>query len=96
MQHKILGINNENEDKITYSSYLSYGSNDEDRKRMKNFLSIALGADLTGRQRQCIMMYYVDGLKMREIAGKLCIHPSTVTRHLRAAQRKLRNLSKYC
>ena len=95
MQHKFIGILDDNEGRIAYNSYLSRGTNSADRSKMKNFLSLALGDDLTPRQRDCVKMYYFDGMKMREIAKALDIHPSTVTRHLQVSRRKLKNLSKY-
>jgi len=96
MRHKLLSLNDENKDLITFSDFNAFGTNYDSRKRMKNFLSLALSTELTGRQRQCLMMYYVDGLKMYEIAEKLGISSSTVSRHLKSAHFKLRDVSKYC
>lgn len=96
MQHKILSINEDYKNKEAYTNFFSSGTNSDNRNKMKNFLSVAINAELTGRQRQCIKLYYLDGLKMKEIAKYLDIHPSTVSRHMRSAHQKLKGVSKYC
>lgn len=51
--------------------------------------------ELTGRQRQCFHMRYVQNKKMREIAAALDIDVSTVSRHILLARKKVHNYAKY-
>ncbi len=96
MQLDCFNITQENSNLVSYSVYQSAGTNKTDLAKMRQLLNIALKTELTGRQRECLEMYYYKNLKMVEIASLLSVSPSTVTRHIKAAQKKLRNLAKYC
>lgn len=80
---------------MDFSTYEDSDTNIRDIKKMKQILCEALKSELTERQRQCVTMYYYDDMKMKEIASTLSLSPSTVTRHIKAAQRKLKNVAKY-
>lgn len=80
---------------MDFSTYEDSDTNIRDIKKMKQILCKALKSELTERQRQCVTMYYYDDMKMKEIASTLSLSPSTVTRHIKAAQRKLKNVAKY-
>ena len=79
------------------SYYLSQGGADNrpERERMRRILTRAIRYELTDRQRQCLTMYYLHGMKMRDIARELCLSESTVSRHIAAAQKKLRRVASY-
>ena len=62
---------------------------------MKRILSRAIRHELTDRQRDCLVMYYLDGMKMKDIARSLCLSKSTVSRHISAATLKLRKVAGY-
>lgn len=94
-QHKIMNFDDANTDLIAYSRFSSYGSNQADVKRMKQILMQALSEELTPRQRQCITLYFFDNMNMPEIASLLSLSRSTVSRHIKAAKRKLQNVAKY-
>lgn len=94
-QHKIMNFDDKNCDLIAYSRFSSYGSNKADIEKMKHILLKALSEDLTTRQRQCITLYFYDNMKMKEIARVLSLSPSTVTRHIKAAKRRLQKVAKY-
>ena len=96
MQHDCISITQENSNLVSYSVYQSAGTNKTDLAKMRQLLSIALKTELTGRQRECLEMYYYKNLKMVEIASLLSVSPSTVTRHIKAAHKKLKNVAKYC
>ncbi|MBQ2971724.1 MAG: sigma-70 family RNA polymerase sigma factor [Ruminococcus sp.] len=96
MQLDCINITQENSNLVSYSVYQSAGTNKTDLMKMRQLLNIALKTELTDRQRECLEMYYYKNLKMVEIASLLSVSPSTVTRHIKAAQRKLKNLAKYC
>ena len=95
MRHSILSINELNKNIVDFSTYEGSDTNIRDIKKMKQILCKALKSELTERQRQCVTMYYYDDMKMKEIASTLSLSPSTVTRHIKAAQRKLKNVAKY-
>jgi len=46
---------------------------------------------LTPKQHQYIQMYYIDGLKMPEIAKQMNVNVSTVSRTINRAVRRLRD-----
>lgn len=62
---------------------------------MKLILSKAIVAELTLRQRDCITMYYYENMKMKDIAKALSLSKSTVSRHIKAAETKLKNVARY-
>lgn len=95
MRHNLIGFNDRNTDIITYVNFSSFGTNHADIEQMKHILKRALLSELTLRQRECVTMYYYDNMKMREIASLLSLNPSTVTRHIKAALRKLQNVARY-
>ena len=67
-------------------------SNSEDVKRMKKMLSKAMNNTLTERQYNCLTMYYLKNMTMKEIGKTLGLHQSTVSRHVHAAKVKLEKL----
>jgi RNA polymerase sigma factor (sigma-70 family) len=75
--------------------YTSGSTNHREIERMKRMISFAVNNELTERQRQCIILFYLRGMKMKEIAKKLCLSPSTVSRHISVARQKLRKLRNY-
>lgn len=79
---------------ISYNLYQrnSGSTNERERIRMKRFISRAVKHCLTARQQQCLLMYYVDGKKMKDIAVELNLSASTVSRHISTAIRKIKKL----
>ena len=51
--------------------------------------------ELTARQREMLALYYDRGLKMVQIAKKLGVNRSTVSRTIKRAQDKLRRYLRY-
>ena len=88
-------FNKENENVISYLVANRGGTNRAERERMKRILFRAIKNELTDRQRDCIVMYYLDGMKMKDIAQALHLSKSTVTRHIQSATRKLRKIASY-
>ena len=95
MRHKLISLSDLNKDFVAFSTYSDSDNNTADILKMKRILRKALKSELTDRQRQCITMYYIDNMKMYQIASSLSLSPSTVTRHIKAATKKLRNLAQY-
>ena len=98
MRHDIINLSSINRDILEYESYsinADDNTNSTDRERMKDILHKAILSELTLRQRDCVTMYYYENMKMKDIADTLCLSKSTVSRHIKAAQNKLRNVARY-
>lgn len=92
----IIHITDNNKHKIMADSVFFQGStNESSRERMKKILSMAVLNELTERQRICIIDYYFNGKKQKEIAENLGIDSSTVSRHIIKARDKLRHIASY-
>ena len=93
--HERVYLDDRNTPLISY--YLSHGGADNrpQRERMKRLLIRAIKHELTDRQRECLTMYYLDGMKMKDIARSLGLSNSTVSRHISSASRKLRRIAEY-
>ncbi len=61
---------------------------------MRSLLREGMRSCLTPRQRQMVELYYYDRLTMTEIAHRLALNPSTVSRHLKAARGRLLHFSR--
>lgn len=88
-------MDDKNEPLISYYLYNRGGDNRPDRERMKRILKRAIRHELTDRQRDCLIRYYLEGMQMTEIARSLNLSKSTVSRHISAATRKLRKIASY-
>ncbi|WP_338109728.1 sigma-70 family RNA polymerase sigma factor [Pseudoflavonifractor phocaeensis] len=63
--------------------------------RLKQNLLRALEEDVTARQREMLMLYYVRELNMRQVARQLGVCPSTVSRTLHRGEANLRRCLRY-
>jgi RNA polymerase sigma factor (sigma-70 family) len=52
-------------------------------------LKAIIREELTGRQRACLEMRYLKGMKVCDIAAKLGILPPTVCKHLKKARARI-------
>lgn len=95
MRRERMFLNEQNSDIIAYSLYRQGSSNRAERERMKQILQRAIRHELTDRQRDCVTMYFLEGMKMKEIAQAMHLSLSTVSRHIRSATRKLRKVASY-
>lgn len=95
MRHERMFLDDKSTELVSY--YLSeHGSdNRSELVRMKRILRRAIRYELTDRQRDCLTMYYLEGMKMKDIARTLCLSPSTVSRHIATATHKLRRIAAY-
>lgn len=62
---------------------------------LRRNLAAALRQDVTERQRQLLMMYYAQGMNMREIAETLGVDRSTVSRTIKRGEDRLRRCLRY-
>lgn len=95
MRHERLFMDESSENIISFGLYQQKGTNNRERQHMMKILYRAMQIELTDRQRNCITMYFLNGMKMKDIATDLGLSRSTVTRHIQAATRKLRKVASY-
>lgn len=64
-------------------------TNKRDLTAAKAVLRTAIERELTGRQRECVRLYFFHGLTQEETAQALGISKPTVCRHLQRAKKRL-------
>ena len=69
--------------------------NQEQRSRLRRNLIRALQEDVTPHQRRALLLYYAEGLNMREIGERLGVDKSTVSRTIKRGERRLRRCLRY-
>jgi len=83
-------------DMVTYMRRLSEENTNTDSLRLlKQNLIRCLNEDITPRQRTLLTMYYVQQLSQTEIARRLGVDPSTVSRTILRGERKLQRCLRY-
>ena len=76
--------------------HIANGStNEKSRNKMKKILSEAITRELTDLQKYCIVEHYLNEKTGKEIAKELGVNASTVSRHINAARKKLKNIASY-
>lgn len=82
------------ENLLAYNLYNQTGySNTEDRNNIKKMLKVGIDNMLTEKQRKCVIMHYFEKKPMKQIAKELGVCPSTVTRTIQLAKKRLSILS---
>lgn len=66
-----------------------HGDNDEQLERLRRNLRLAREQVLTPRQKEVLTLYYDYGLTMGQIACRLGLNHSTVSRTLERARKRL-------
>ena len=69
--------------------------NTQEVSRLKRNLIRCLKEDVTARQRQALLMYYAEGLNMREIGERLGVDKSTVSRTIKRGEKRLQRCLRY-
>ena len=72
--------------------YAGDGEPDGDRARMSAALKSIIREELTGRQRSCLEMRYMQGMTVYGIAAELGITPPTVSKHLKKARARIEKI----
>lgn len=62
---------------------------------MTDNMAAALAEELTPRQQQMVRMYYIDQMLMQEIAERLGVNVSTVSRTIGRGRKRLRRCLRY-
>ena len=71
------------------------GDNSEQHRLLKRNLARALREDVTEKQRRYLLLYYGEGLNMREIGERLGVDKSTVSRTIKRGENRLRRCLRY-
>lgn len=83
-------------DMAVYSRQLSErNTNTAELSRLKRNLILAMREEVTPKQRQALLLYYADGLNMREIGAMLGVDKSTVSRTIKRGERRLQRCLRY-
>lgn len=69
--------------------------NSQQLGRLKENLARALRQDITDRQRLYLQLYYDQGLTMPQIASRLGVNKSTVSRTIHRGEDRLRRCLRY-
>ncbi len=81
-------------DMAVYAREMS-SDNSREISRLKRNLLRALREDVTAKQRQVLLLYYGQGLNMREIGEMLGVDKSTVSRTIKRGEKRLRRCLRY-
>ena len=71
------------------------GDNESDLRRLRCNLRLAREQELTARQRELLRLRYEEEMSVTQIAGRLGVSKSTVSRTLSRAQRRLYKCLRY-
>ena len=84
-------------ERSAYDSYLRKLSEEEDgfRHSFRTAFFQAMHEELTGRQREVLLLYYLDQLTMQQVAERLDVNRSTVCRTLQRGEARLRRCLRY-
>ena len=63
--------------------------------RLKRNLAHALRQDVTEKQREYLMLYYVEGMNLREISERTGVNISTVSRTMKRGRERLYRCLRY-
>lgn len=96
MSNRRLSLDNFTESLAGFAKYkeLEFGDNGEYKKLVKVLLK-AIDGELTSRQRECLILYYGQNLKMSEVASKLDIGIPAVSRHIKKAKFRIKKVMVY-
>lgn len=81
-------------DLAVYSRFLAE-DNSAQMTKLKRNLSRALRQDVTPKQRQYLLLYYGQGMKVTEISEKLGVNKSTVSRTMKRGRQRLQRCLRY-
>lgn len=95
MRHRLVSITEKNLHFITYDNFSNDETNACDISKMKKIMKMAIANELTEKQRYCLCEHFLYGRSMKSIASDLNVNPSTVTRHIQNAKRRLTRVAKY-
>ncbi len=97
MRKKVLSLDSLTESLFSTHTYNQNLFDEEDEKYNKMIQSLKniLDGELTERQKICVLMYYGETMKMKDIAKKLGIGISSVSRHIKKAKNRVAKTMNY-
>ena len=69
--------------------------NHEEISELKRNLARAIREELTDLERENILLYYGQRINMVDIAAMKGVNPSTISRSIKSAEKKLKKVMKY-
>lgn len=82
-------------DKMDYQHYQFFQNESSSKKYYANkklgltkLMNLVMEQELTDKQREVVILVMARGMKQNEVAKLVGVSPSTVNRHLKAAQKK--------
>lgn len=97
MKNKVISLDGFTESLASFCKFKDEFRDDEGNqyKDMIKILKNVMDGELTKRQKDCVMMYYGERRKMREISKSLGIGISSVSRHIKRARMRIYKMMKY-
>lgn len=90
-----LGLDDCWQQKPDFADLFFEESNSAMLRKASSLIGKVIAAELTERQRQCLSLYYFNGLTMPEIASELGINKSSVSRAIARAKMRIERSMKY-
>lgn len=84
-------------DELALAAYRDEEAEDNrwQRQALRQALGRAIQEELTGRQREVLLLYYLEELTMQQVAERLAVNRSTVCRTLQRGEARLRRCLRY-
>ncbi len=97
MGNRSVHLDDFNEALISLSKYRknNFSEKDINHKKMLSSLKNIIQGELTQKQRMCLLLYYGEKMKMREISLKLGICVSSVSRHIKKGKQRIKKTMEY-
>ena len=97
MRKKSVYLDKFTESLISISNYRDglTDSTDKNYEKMVNSIKNIIKGELTEKQRSCILLYYGEKIKMKDIANQLGMGISSVSRHIKKAKERLKKTMGY-
>ncbi len=95
MKNRIVKLDDFSDSLYSFKKFKTGSTNYNDIAKMKSFLNIAIKNELTERQKLCIVKYFLENKKMKDIAIELDISKSAVSRHIKRGITVLKKRSIY-
>ena len=82
-------------DALVFDRYNSGDTNSVELRKKLNFVYKAMKNELTPYQFQCLKAYFIQGKRVKDIAEDMGVHPSSISRTLKRAKRKISKIASY-
>jgi len=95
--NRFLNLDEFTESIVSISKYRRHQFEKKDKaySKMVDSIKNIMQGELTEKQRTCILMYYGEMMKMKDIANTLGIGVSSVSRHIKKAKLRIKKTMEY-